>query len=170
MKGALTQSASGSSSRGRSARPRTPSDPEATETGCPHIARTTTTATTDVVIRTMIVIVDTKSALYAKHTASRTSLLSTRADSEACQSISLKLTKSNIVRCQSLELAGWYQTVPYLRLKPCEVTYSYEKLSVNRLKKHSGALKRETKHSRIDDVSMTRDRSLFKQRCSYIGS
>jgi hypothetical protein len=28
----------------------------------------------------------------------------------------LKLTKGNAVRCQSLELAGWYQTVPYLRL------------------------------------------------------
>jgi hypothetical protein len=29
----------------------------------------------------------------------------------------LKLTKGNAVRCQSLELSGWYQTVPYLRLK-----------------------------------------------------
>jgi hypothetical protein len=29
----------------------------------------------------------------------------------------LKLTKGNVVRCQSLELAGWYQTVPYLRLE-----------------------------------------------------
>jgi hypothetical protein len=28
-----------------------------------------------------------------------------------------KLTKDKVVRCQSLELAGWYQTVPYLRLK-----------------------------------------------------
>jgi hypothetical protein len=61
--------------------------------------------------------VDAKSAPYAKHTASRTSRLNTRADSKVCQSIFLKLTKGNIVRCQSLELAGWYQTVPYLRLK-----------------------------------------------------
>jgi hypothetical protein len=30
---------------------------------------------------------------------------------------SWKLTKDKIVRCQSLELAGWYQTVPYLRLE-----------------------------------------------------
>jgi hypothetical protein len=33
-----------------------------------------------------------------------------------------------------LELAGWYQTVPYLRLeKPCEMTYSYKKLSASKL-------------------------------------
>jgi hypothetical protein len=56
--------------------------------------------------------VDAKSAPRAKHTASQTSWLNTRADSKACQSIFLKF-----VRCQSLELAGWYQTVPYLRLK-----------------------------------------------------
>jgi hypothetical protein len=30
---------------------------------------------------------------------------------------SLKLTKDKTVKYQSLELAGWYQTVPYLRLK-----------------------------------------------------
>jgi hypothetical protein len=55
------------------------------------------------------------------HPAPRTqqaeqSWLNTRTDSKACQSIFLKLTKGNAVRCQSLELAGWYQTVPYLRL------------------------------------------------------
>jgi hypothetical protein len=27
-----------------------------------------------------------------------------------------KLTKDKVVKSQSLELAGWYQTVPYLRL------------------------------------------------------
>jgi hypothetical protein len=43
--------------------------------------------------------------------------LNARTDSEVCQSIFLKLTKSEIVRCQNLELAGWYQAVPYLRLK-----------------------------------------------------
>jgi hypothetical protein len=43
------------------------------------------------------------------------SWLHTRADSKACQSIFLKLTKDKAVKCQSLELAGWYQTVPYLR-------------------------------------------------------
>jgi hypothetical protein len=29
---------------------------------------------------------------------------------------SLKMTKDRVVKFQSLELAGWYQTVPYLRL------------------------------------------------------
>jgi hypothetical protein len=29
----------------------------------------------------------------------------------------LKLTKDKAVKYQSLELVGWYQTVPYLRLK-----------------------------------------------------
>jgi hypothetical protein len=60
--------------------------------------------------------VDAKSAPYAKHTASRTKLVNTRTDSRACQSIFLKLTKDNAVKYQSLELAGWYETVPYLRL------------------------------------------------------
>jgi hypothetical protein len=52
MKGVLTRSASASSSRGRSARPRTPSDLEAMKIGHPHIATTTTTATTDVATKT----------------------------------------------------------------------------------------------------------------------
>jgi hypothetical protein len=30
---------------------------------------------------------------------------------------SKKLTKDKVVRYQILELAGWYQTVPYLRLR-----------------------------------------------------
>jgi hypothetical protein len=30
---------------------------------------------------------------------------------------SLKLTKDKVVKFQSLELVGWYQTVPYLRLQ-----------------------------------------------------
>jgi hypothetical protein len=45
------------------------------------------------------------------------SWLNTRTDSRACQSIFLKLTKDNAVKYQSLELAGWYQTVLYLRLE-----------------------------------------------------
>jgi hypothetical protein len=49
----LTRFASASSSRGRSARPRTPSDLEATEIGHPHVATTTTAATTDVADQTM---------------------------------------------------------------------------------------------------------------------
>jgi hypothetical protein len=62
--------------------------------------------------------VDVKSAPYAKHTTSRTSWLHTRKDSKTCQSIfSWKLTKDKVVKFQSLELAGWYQIVPYLRLE-----------------------------------------------------
>jgi hypothetical protein len=35
---------------------------------------------------------------------------------------------------ENLELAGWYQTVPYLQLlKPVRMTYSYNKLSVSNL-------------------------------------
>jgi hypothetical protein len=45
------------------------------------------------------------------------SWLNTRANSKACQSIFLKLTKDKAVKYQSLELVGWYQTVPYLRLE-----------------------------------------------------
>jgi hypothetical protein len=46
---------------------------------------------------------------------------------------SLKINKK-VVKFQNLELAGWYQTVPYLRLeKPCEMTYSYKKLSASKL-------------------------------------
>jgi hypothetical protein len=45
-----------------------------------------------------------------------------------------KLTKDKVIKFQSLELAEWYQTVPYLRLeKPCEMTYSYKKLSASKL-------------------------------------
>jgi hypothetical protein len=45
-----------------------------------------------------------------------------------------KLTKDKVVKFQSLELAGCYQTVPYLRLiKPLEMTYSYEKLSASKV-------------------------------------
>jgi hypothetical protein len=46
--------------------------------------------------------------------------------------------------------------------KPYKVTYSYEKLSVNRFERDSGSLEYKTEHSRMDDVSMTKDRSLFK--------
>jgi hypothetical protein len=52
MKGVFTWSASDSSSRGRSARPRTPSDLEATEIGHPHVATATTSATTNVAAKT----------------------------------------------------------------------------------------------------------------------
>jgi hypothetical protein len=47
----------------------------------------------------------------------------------------LKINKKDkVVKFQSLELAGWYQTVPYLRLeKPCEMTYSCRELSASKL-------------------------------------
>jgi hypothetical protein len=44
------------------------------------------------------------------------SWLNTRADSKRASQFFLKLTKDKAVKYQSLELAGWYQTVPYLRL------------------------------------------------------
>jgi hypothetical protein len=47
---------SATSSRGRSVRPKTQSDPEATVIGHPHITTTTTAVTTDVVAETMIVV------------------------------------------------------------------------------------------------------------------
>jgi hypothetical protein len=62
--------------------------------------------------------VDAKSAPSAKHTASRTSWLHTRRESrDVPVNVSWKLTTDKGVRYQSLELAGWYQTVPYLRLE-----------------------------------------------------
>jgi hypothetical protein len=60
--------------------------------------------------------VDAKRATSAKHTASRTSWLHTRKESrDVPVNFPWKLTKEKVVRYQSLELAGWYQTVPYLR-------------------------------------------------------
>jgi hypothetical protein len=41
----------------------------------------------------------------------------TRAESEACLSIFLKLTKDEKQLDKNLELAEWYQTVPYLWLE-----------------------------------------------------
>jgi hypothetical protein len=55
MKGALTQSVNANNSRGRSAHPKTPSDPEATEISYPHVATTTTAVTTDVATKTTII-------------------------------------------------------------------------------------------------------------------
>jgi hypothetical protein len=62
--------------------------------------------------------VGAKSALNANHTASRTKLAShAQRANDVPVNFSLKLTKDKVVKYQSLELAGWYQTVPYLRLK-----------------------------------------------------
>jgi hypothetical protein len=62
------------------------------------------------------------------------SWLNTRIESEACQSILLKLTKDEKQLDKNLELVGWYQTVPYLRPKSqIERHIAMRKLSVNRL-------------------------------------
>jgi hypothetical protein len=59
-----------------------------------------------------------------------------------------KLTKDKVVKFQSLELAGWYQTVPYLRPeKPCGMTYSYRELSANKLETIRELQSAKTKHS-----------------------
>jgi hypothetical protein len=61
--------------------------------------------------------VDAKCVPSAKHTASRTSWLHACKESQDVPvNFPEKLTKDNVVKYQSLELAGWYQTVPYLRL------------------------------------------------------
>jgi hypothetical protein len=83
----------------------------------------------------VLVSVDVKFAPYVKHTASRTKLAS---HANRFQGVPVnfprKLTKDKVVKFQSLELAGWYQTVPYLWLeKPCEMTYIYKKLSASKL-------------------------------------
>jgi hypothetical protein len=62
--------------------------------------------------------VDAKSALNAEHTASRIKLAShARRAKDVPVNFSWKLTKDKAVKYQSLEHAGWYQTVPYLRLR-----------------------------------------------------
>jgi hypothetical protein len=62
--------------------------------------------------------VDAKCAPSAKHTASRTSWLHACKESQDVPvNFPEKLTKDNVVKYQSLELAGWYQTVPYLQLQ-----------------------------------------------------
>jgi hypothetical protein len=88
--------------------------------------------------------VDAKRAPSANHTASRTSWLYTRKESrDVPVNFSWKLTKDKAVKYQSLELAGWYQTVPYLRLRSQMGWHiaieSYLPMNWN----HSGACKRK---------------------------
>jgi hypothetical protein len=88
--------------------------------------------------------VDAKRAPSAKQTASRTSWLHTCRESlDVPVNFPWKLTKDKVVKCQSLELARWYQTVPYLRLQS-QIRWhiaieSYLPINWN----HSGALKRK---------------------------
>jgi hypothetical protein len=88
--------------------------------------------------------VDAKCAPSAKHTASRTSWLHTRKESrDVPVNFPWKLTKEKVVKYQSLELAGWYQIVPYLWLRSQMGWHiaikSYLPINWN----HSGALKRK---------------------------
>jgi hypothetical protein len=88
--------------------------------------------------------VDARCTPSAKHTASRTSWLQTCRESwDVPVKFPWKLTKDKVVKYQSLELAGWYQTVPYLRLQSQMGWHiaieSY--LPINR--NHSGALERK---------------------------
>jgi hypothetical protein len=88
--------------------------------------------------------VDAKCAPSAKNTASRTSWLHMRKESrDVPVNFPWKLTKDKVVKYQSLELAGWNQTVPYLRLRSQMGWHiaieSYLPINWN----HSGALRRK---------------------------
>jgi hypothetical protein len=79
-------------------------------------------------------IVDAKSAPAPSTQQAERSWLNTRAGSKACQSIFLKLTKDKKQLDRNLQLAGWYQTVPYLRAKSqIERHIAAKKLSINKL-------------------------------------
>jgi hypothetical protein len=80
---------------------------------------------------------------------------------------SWKLTKDRAVRYQSLELAGWYQTVPYLRLKS-QIEWhiaieSYLPTNYN----HSGTRKGEKVTLPNGWCKHDSDRSLFEQGCMH---
>jgi hypothetical protein len=107
-------------------------------------------------MRSRRVSVDAKCVPSAKHKASQTSWLHTCKESQDVPvNFPWKLTKDKVVKYQSLELAGWYQTVPYLRLQSQTGWHiaieSYLPINWN----HSGAYKRKKQHSRMSDVSMT---------------
>jgi hypothetical protein len=100
--------------------------------------------------------VDAKCAPSAKHTASRTSWLHTcRESQDVPVNFPWKLTKDKVVKYQSLELAGWYQTVPYLRLQSQVRWHIAIKSYLPTNWNHSGALRRKKWHSGMDDASMT---------------
>jgi hypothetical protein len=52
--------------------------------------------------------------------------------------------------------------------KPIKMTYSYNKLSVSNLNIIRELSNMKSGYSRMHDVSMTKDRSLFKQYCSHM--
>jgi hypothetical protein len=111
-------------------------------------------------------IVDAKSALNANHTASRTKLAShAQRAKDVPVNFSWKLTKGKAVRYQNLELAGWYQTVPYLRLRSQMGWHiaieSYLPTNYN----HSGVRKGEKITLPNGWRKHDSDRSLFEQGC-----
>jgi hypothetical protein len=116
----------------------------------------------------LVLHVDAKRAPSAKHTASRTSWLYTRRESrDVPVNFSWKLTKDKRVRYQSLELAGWYQTVPYLRLGS-QIGWhiaikSYLPINWN----HSGTCKKGKVTLPNGWRKYDNDRSLFKQRYTF---
>jgi hypothetical protein len=77
-----------------------------------------------------------------------------------------KLTKDKVVKYQSLELAGWYQTVPYLRLENHVRWHIAMKSFCQQIRNHSGALRRKIEHSRTGDASMTIDQPFLGQNCT----
>jgi hypothetical protein len=103
----------------------------------------------------LLTVVDAKCALSAKHTASRTNWLHTRKESrDVPVNFFWKLTKDKVVKYQSLELAGWYQTVPYLRLRSQMGWHiaikSYLPMNWN----HSGTYKGKRNTAEWNDVSI----------------
>jgi hypothetical protein len=96
------------------------------------------------------------------------SWLNTRAGSEACQSIFLKLTKDEKQLDKNLELVGWYHTVPYLRLESQVKRHIATTSYLSTFEHHSGALNMKTGYSQMHDISMMKDRSWFKQHCSHM--
>jgi hypothetical protein len=78
--------------------------------------------------------VDAKSAPYAKHTASRTSLLHTRKIPRRASQFSLKINKRQSSKIPKL---GTCRVVPdssiFTARKSSEVTYSYKELSASKL-------------------------------------
>jgi hypothetical protein len=73
------------------------------------------------------------------------SWLNTRAESEVCQSIFLKLTKDEKQLDKNMELAGWYQTVPHLRPESQVKRHIATKAICQQIEYHSRNLKHENR-------------------------
>jgi hypothetical protein len=110
--------------------------------------------------------VDAKSALNANHTASRTKLaLHAQRTKDVPVNFSWKLTKDKAVRYQSLELARWYQTVPYLRLKSQMGWHIAIESYLPKNYNHSGNRKRGKTTLPNGWRKHDSDRSFFEQGC-----